>query len=274
MVRLEQLISHRFRGFAPHENTLAGFEAALDFGVKILEFDIRVAKCGTPIIYHDEYALDKTERKHHLADLFSSSFEALGGTFSHMPTADELFAKAASHHNNSAQLLIDIKDLGFEIEIDALVHIYGLQDRVTYVSWIPEVLYRLHEISPNIPKCLSHWCQSPSQSVRALHYISQSDDGLIPRNPVPFLHGQRRGWFVQSGLKGEMLDLLKASRGSVCVPQNMLSRELTDYYHTNDIAVSAFSFTDWPAIHAHQEQFGTDLFFIDDKKVFEELDQS
>ena len=57
---IDALISHRFRGFAKRENTLEGLKAALDFGVVNLEFDVRVAACGTPMIYHDEYALDKT----------------------------------------------------------------------------------------------------------------------------------------------------------------------------------------------------------------------
>ena len=271
MVDLHQLISHRFRGFAPYENTLDGFQAVLDFGVKILEFDIRVTRCGTPLIYHDEYAFDANGHKHHLADHVVSSIQNLGGTFAYMPVADELFALAAKHQNQEAQLLIDIKDLGFEFEIDALVHMYGLQNRVTYVSWIPEVLYRLHEISPDIPKCLSHWCQSPNRAVRKLHFVSHSDNGIIPRNPAPYIHGQRRGWYVDGGLKGDMLELLQSTRGSVCVPQDMLTRELSDYYHDNHITVSAFSFTDWPSIQTHFERFQTDLFFIDNKTVFEEL---
>ena len=53
MPTLTQLVSHRFRGFSPHENTIQGLNAALDFGVAQVEFDIRVTKCGTPLIYHD-----------------------------------------------------------------------------------------------------------------------------------------------------------------------------------------------------------------------------
>ena len=274
MIKIENLISHRFRGFSRFENTVTGLKAALDFGVKVLEFDIRVARCGTPVIYHDEYARDAKGRKRHLADHLWRDYQSLGGTFALMPSADDLFISAAAHVNNTAQLLIDIKDLGFEAEINALVHLHCLQDRVTYVSWIPEVLYRLHEISPETPKCLSHWCQRPNALIRKLHIVNAAKDGIIPRNPAPYIHGERRGWFVDGGLKGDMLELLKASRGSVCVPQNMLTRELSDYYHGNDIAVSAFSFTDWPSIQSHFDKFQTDLFFIDNKTVFEDADQS
>jgi len=91
MITLKNLISHRFRGFAHHENTISGLNAALDFGVLNLEFDIRVAKCGTPMIYHDEAALDKDGKLHHLCDVMASDFKALGGAFTHMPTAEALF---------------------------------------------------------------------------------------------------------------------------------------------------------------------------------------
>ena len=56
MPKFDQLISHRFRGFSYRENTIKGLMNALDLGVQVLEFDIRVTRCGTPIIYHDEYA--------------------------------------------------------------------------------------------------------------------------------------------------------------------------------------------------------------------------
>jgi len=40
MVTISNLICHRFRGFAPYENTIDGLLAALDLGVLNLEFDI------------------------------------------------------------------------------------------------------------------------------------------------------------------------------------------------------------------------------------------
>ena len=87
MVDISHLISHRFRGFSKHENTIAGLTAALDFGVRHLEFDIRVARCGTPMIYHDEFTLDAKGNSRNLCDIKASDFKALGGVFGHIPTA-------------------------------------------------------------------------------------------------------------------------------------------------------------------------------------------
>jgi len=265
------LISHRFRGFAPRENTLPGLRAALDFGVQNLEFDVRMAKCGTPMIYHDEFALDGDGNKQYLCDYKASEYARLGGTFAHMPTLDALFSTVKVHRNKTAKLLIDIKDLGFEVEINALVMYYHLQHRTIYVSWLPEVLYRICALAPDVPLCLSHWCGDVSKEVAANHDMHLSEDGTIPRLDAPYMTGVRYGWVLKQALSGEMLRILRASGGGICVPQSMLTRTLSDFYHDQDLFVSTFSYTDWPSINAHKTALNVDMYFIDDRQVFDEL---
>lgn len=271
MVRLEHLISHRFRGFSEHENTLAGFQNALDFGVLNLEFDIRVARCGTPMIYHDEHAKDARGKKRHIAEVAAANFPGIGGAFARMPTAEALFKLAAAHPNTDAKLLIDIKDAGFEEAIHALVCEKRLQNRVVYVSWIPNVLYAMHTLAPSIPLCLSHWCKSPNKAVRLIHKVHTAKDGHVPRLNDPYIHGERSGWYVKGGVRGELRQIIQTSGGSVCVPQNMVTADLVAGYHADNIAVSTFSYTRWKAINAHKDAFNIDLYFIDNKKVFDDL---
>jgi len=243
MVDINNLISHRFRGFAPHENTIAGLNAALDFGVLNLEFDIRVAKCGTPMIYHDEAALDKDGKLHHLCDVM------------------------AAHPKKEAKLLIDIKDAGFETEIHALVMMGRLAARVIYVSWVPEALYAMHDIAPDAEYCLSHWCQSPDAKTRQIHKVFKDKMGHVKRPSRKRVHGERSGWFVDGPLRGEMRDIVS----SVCVPQAMVSRALVDDYHKDGIQLSTFSYVDWDHIRRHDERFNIDTYFIDNKSVFDEM---
>lgn len=271
MVRLEHLISHRFRGFSDYENTLDGLISALDFGVLNLEFDIRIARCGTPMIYHDEYAFDGSGHRHLLTHIMAADYPKIGGTFARMPTADILFATVACHSNTEARLLIDIKDTGFEAEIHALVSLYRLQDRVVYVSWVPECLYRLHDMAPEIPLCLSHWCKAPDASIHGRHKIFTAVKGHIPKMPADYLTGHRSGWFVDGPLRGHMLDILRTSKGAICVPQDMVSAALVEDYHQHDITVAAFSYTDWGAIYSHKNDMNIDMYFIDKKEVFESL---
>ncbi len=265
------LISHRFRGFAPYENTLKGLSAALDFGVQNLEFDVRMTKCGTPMVYHDEFAMDRDGNKHNLCDYKLCEYARLGGTFARMPTLDALFSTVKVHKNRTAKLLIDIKDLGFEQEIHALVMYYRLQTRTIYVSWVPEVLYRLHDLAPDIPLCLSHWCGDVNEHVAANHDMQVSVDGIIPRQHDEYMIGVRYGWASKHALTGDILDILKSSNGGICVPQMLLTRELSDYYHSHELFISTFSYTDWPLINTHKSTLNIDLYFIDNKQVFDEL---
>ena len=267
MVTISNLICHRFRGFAPYENTIEGLLAALDLSVLNLEFDIRVAKCGTPMIYHDEAALDKDGKLHHLCDVMAQDFAALGGVFAHMPTAEALFAAAANHNNTAARFLIDIKDAGFEAEIHALVMLNRLASRVIYVSWVPEALYAMHDIAPDADYCLSHWCLSPDAGTRQIHKVFKAKMGHIKRPSRKLVHGERSGWFVDGPLRGELRDIVS----SVCIPQAMVSRALVDDYHKDGIEVSTFSYIDWEHINRHKERFNIDTYFIDNKRVFDEM---
>jgi glycerophosphoryl diester phosphodiesterase len=54
-----EIIGHR--GYAARfpENTLPSLIAALDAGATSVEFDVRVAACGTPVLFHDE-TLERT----------------------------------------------------------------------------------------------------------------------------------------------------------------------------------------------------------------------
>jgi len=268
---LSSLISHRFRGFSDRENSLDGVNAALDFGVAYIEFDIRVAACGTPMIYHDEAAPDKNGDHLLLSDHKAADYAALGGRFAHMPTADALFAAIAAHPYKPTRLLVDIKDGGFEQAIHALICLHRLEDRTEYVSWVPNVLYAVHDIAPHIPLCLSHWCQNPDAAIRAKHIVYTAEDGHIPRLDRDYIHGERSGWFIGGPVSGKMREILIASKGSVCVPQDMVSRELVDNYHTDGLRVSTFSYLDWDHIKDHKSRFNIDLYFIDNKDVFDEI---
>ena len=268
---MDALISHRFRGFSQYENTLEGFIAALDFGVQYLEFDIRAAACGTPMIYHDEYAHDGQGTRRLLCDYKASSYSALGGDFARMPSFDALLHTAAAHKNNTARLLIDIKDTGFEHEIHALVMLYKVQERTIYVSWQADVLFRLHEIAPEIPLCFSHWSMAVTPKIMTDHIVYKAKNGNVTPRSDSHIIGERSGWSVDVPLTGKMLDILIASGGGVCVPQVMLTRALSDHYHEQALFVSTFSYTDWNAINEHDDKLNIDLYFIDNKRVFEEL---
>jgi glycerophosphoryl diester phosphodiesterase len=57
MTRLDgshEIIAHRgFSARAP-ENTLAAMRAAIDAGTDAVEWDVQIAACGTPVLFHDD----------------------------------------------------------------------------------------------------------------------------------------------------------------------------------------------------------------------------
>jgi len=268
---IDDFISHRFRGFDARENTIAGMRAALDFGVKHLEFDIRVAKCGTPMIWHDEHAKDGRGKSRKLCDIIASDYAATGGDFARFATFDALLAAAAAHPVKDAKLLIDIKDAGFEVEITSLVRLHRLQDRVVYVSWIPEALYACHALEPDAPLCLSHWCQKPGPLVRKVHKVYTAKNGAVPNSGRKYIHGERSGWFVDGQITGTLRDMLIKTGGSVCVPVGMVTKDLVAGYHADGIEVSVFSYVDLKKAQAHKDAMNIDLYFVDKKRVFDAL---
>lgn len=57
MVRLDscEIIAHRGYSARAPENTLAAMEAALEAGADAVEWDVHVASCGTPVLFHDTH---------------------------------------------------------------------------------------------------------------------------------------------------------------------------------------------------------------------------
>ena len=267
MPHFDQLISHRFRGFAPRESTLDGLLAALDFGVQQIEFDIRMTRCGTPLITHDEAARDANGHHHRICDVLERDRSGLGGDFAHMPTAPDLFAAIAAHANATCKILIDVKDAGFEEQLYALCALHGLQRRSVWVSWLPEVLYAVDAIDPGASLCLSHWCRSPGTATRAVHRVFSAANGEIPRPERERVHGERSGWFVDGPLRGTLRDKVHW----VCVPANQISRDLVEDYHRDGTRVSAFSYVSAKAVAEAEARYGHDAFFSDARQPFEVL---
>lgn len=270
-LKIDNFISHRFRGFAPRENSLDGLRSALAQGVQYLEFDIRVTKCGTPIIYHDEYAIDENGKKQHIYRYLNQELKQLGGDFAHMPSFEALVQTFIGSGNKTAHLLVDIKDSGFEEVIYALIKLYRLETRVTIVSWLPDILYRFHEIDSDIPLCLSHWCEKPGSAIQSKHRIYTAKNGDVPRSNMQLQHGKRSGWFIDQPVSGPMLHILQASKGSVCVPVTMVSRELVSAYHDLGLPVSVFSYLTLKQAQHDKDKKNIDLFFVDDRQIFDAL---
>lgn len=54
-----KLVAHRGGGYLAPENTLAGMQAAVDYGFEAVEFDVKLSRDGVPFLLHDD-DLDRT----------------------------------------------------------------------------------------------------------------------------------------------------------------------------------------------------------------------
>ena len=71
------VIAHRGASFDAPENTLAAFERALADGADGLEFDVRLAADGVPVVIHDATLRRTAGRQVSIASLSSSALASV-----------------------------------------------------------------------------------------------------------------------------------------------------------------------------------------------------
>ncbi len=91
------IIGHRGASAHAPENTLVAFERAFEDGADGVEFDVRLARDGVPVVIHDATLRRTLLSDHRVADVTSTDFQRLsaGLWFIHKhPDADHEFARA------------------------------------------------------------------------------------------------------------------------------------------------------------------------------------
>lgn len=98
-----QIVGHRgAHGLAP-DNSIAGFEQALRYGVDQIEVDLRPSADGVVVLCHDERLKDANGKELRIA---VTPYEDLKAHFPDLLTLDE----AISHVDRRARLMLEIKD--------------------------------------------------------------------------------------------------------------------------------------------------------------------
>ena len=146
-----EIIGHRGYAASAPENTLASIEAALSAGARAVEFDVRVAGCGTPVLIHDE-TLDRTtdgdgpvERRsiEELQTLDAGSWFDPEFTDEQIPT----LSRALDHVVGRAhQIYPEVKGIREPSDVDGMVGLVrerGMSDRTTFISIDWSVLERV-----------------------------------------------------------------------------------------------------------------------------------
>lgn len=134
-------------------NTLESISAALEWGAKVVEFDVSFRPDGTPVIIHDSNpAMNKG-----------------------VLLSDALSVVAA---NDSCQINLDIKSTANLPAVDKLVREYNLFDRVFYTGVFADWVEKVKSTS-EIPYYLNHKVsKEESESAEALQAVADKAKSL------------------------------------------------------------------------------------------------
>ena len=130
--RMVKRVGHGGAGAVVRGNTLASFDAAVDIGVDMIEFDVRAAQ-GDLILAH-------------------GPLEAI---LRDCPTLDEALAHLRQPRFADVELNVDVKSAGCEDAILERLHRYGLEDRALVSSRAVTVLDRFKELDARVQTGIS-----------------------------------------------------------------------------------------------------------------------
>ena len=142
------VIAHRGASAHAPENTLEAFRLAFDhFKANMIEFDVRAAKDGVPVVIHDARLERTTTGTGYVAGHTSEQLKTLL-----IPTLEEVLASFPGR-----SLAIEVKEKSRELvhSVMALVKKYRAGDHVIVGSKHHLVARQLHEHYPTIRRFLS-----------------------------------------------------------------------------------------------------------------------
>lgn len=143
-----KILGHRGCAGLEPENTIRAFKRAIDLGVDLIEFDVRMTKDKKLVIIHDEKLDRTTNGQGFLRDF---NFEEIrkfdAGKGEKIPSLEEAidFLK-----NQKPTIVIEIKEPETTEEILKIINREKIEDKVIIVSFWLEVLKKIKEIDPKI----------------------------------------------------------------------------------------------------------------------------
>lgn len=206
----ERLIfGHRGAPDETPENTIAGFQRAVELNLDGVELDARLCKSGELVVLHDDNVDKVTNGSGQVAEL---SFEELrqldagcrfGESFKGemIPTLEETLDVLGKEMIVNIELKTrSIPDDGLETKVVALVERMRLQSSVILSSFNPFSVKRALKANPHLKAALLFADDQPIHLRRAwgLHFVNV--DGVHPRYPLVTEKLMKRArankWFV------------------------------------------------------------------------------
>jgi len=140
-------IGHRgARAYAP-ENTLTSFRKAIELDANAVELDVRKTKDGKLVVIHDADVKRTTNGKGLVSELTLRQIKDLSTEGSEkIPTLEEVL----DFLDKKVQVLIELKEAGYEKQVLEILHAKGLEKTVIITSFLEEALQKVRELDSNL----------------------------------------------------------------------------------------------------------------------------
>ena len=142
-----EVIGHRGAAGLEPENTLRSVRRAVELGVDRVEVDVRVSRDGRLVIMHDE-TVDRTTNGHgYVSELTFDELRSLdAGMGEKIPTLEEILKFTMG----KVKLEIELKVPEATEPTIQLIEELNAEKDVIVISFIHELLERVHDLNPNI----------------------------------------------------------------------------------------------------------------------------
>ena len=136
------IIGHRGASAVAPENTIAAFEAAIAAGADGVEFDVRVAGDGVPVVVHDDTLYRTSGVRARVADMSLGQLNQFD-----VPSVAQVFELFKA---NELTLYLELKDRQIALvqECCRLVEEYRLKDRTIFACFDHSALQTIKHIDP------------------------------------------------------------------------------------------------------------------------------
>ncbi len=282
------IVSHRLRGFDKVDASLQGLKNALAKSIPAFEIDTRFTKDGEILIHHDPYIYDATEQRVYFCDV---SYDELKEKFIHksipyLPARLIEFLREMQMNNSyGVMTYLDIKEYGREKEVLRLFDSFSLTENLVIVSWLPEVLFAVHELNKTIALCFSHYPLIPGSFLRSAVLRSKFNrTKTIYGHQIFFPHnaynktdlnryftenkaGDDYEHLATAPVRGELLAMLQTVNGMVCCDMRLTSRKLVQLYHEQGIQVAVYSAKHQREIEQYINKIGVDVILSDNNEL-------
>ena len=146
-------VNYAHRGASTYcpENTMLSFYTGIYMGANGIETDVQVTRDGVLVLFHDDtlnriLGIDGAIKDYTYEELLG--YDVVNGDLrDKVPTFEDFLSHFAHFDLTFA---IELKVTGIEREVAAMIHKYGIGDKVIITSFIFEAIDEMHRVAPDL----------------------------------------------------------------------------------------------------------------------------